>query len=119
MTQPECIRIRPGYGSQLLLVEFCGDHRGDAFPDVRAILQRALHAEAAPLDAREVSRALSTDCYAASWIHSGGCYLIDDDIGGLWIHCEENNRQVVGDIEQALLQSGLFTKEEVDFGDYA
>lgn len=119
MTPPQRIRIRPGYGSQLLLVEFCGDHRADEFPDVCNILRLALQAEDVSSDAREVERALATDCYSSSWRYRRGSYLVDDDTWGLWIHCEENNRQVIGDIEQALLQSGLFVKEEVDFNDYA
>lgn len=119
MTPPERFKIRPGYGSKLLLVEFCGDHRSDAFPHVAAILQAALQAEALPATSDEVDRALATDCHTGSWRYAKGRYLIDDDTWGLWIHCEENNREVVGDIEQALLACGLFIKDEVDFDGYA
>lgn len=120
MPEPHRFKIRPGYGSKLLLVEFCGDHRADDFPDVSTILLAALGAQPGPaVSRREVEIALATDCYTGTWVYDKGSYLIDDDTWGLWIHCEENNQQVVADIERALLGSGLFVRENVDFDDYA
>jgi hypothetical protein len=120
MNKIERIRVRPGYGSKKLLVEFCGDHRCAGFPNVGEILRQALHASPVKLfNFDEAKVAIATDRYVGLWTYSNGSYEIDDDTWGLWIQCRENNHQVIGDIEHALIRSGLFEKDEVNFEDYS
>lgn len=115
----ERFRVRPGYKSQDLLVEFCGYHRARGFPDVAGILEHALHARFKrhpTLDT--VAIAVATDEIITLWEYEHGEFEVDDDWGGLFILAPKNNAQVVGDIERVLLQSGFFAKEEVNFATY-
>jgi hypothetical protein len=59
------------------------------------------------------------DHFISYWVYAGGSYEIDDDWGGLFVLPKENNSKVASDVEQALLRTGLFVKEEVNFADYA
>jgi hypothetical protein len=112
-------RIRPGYKSETLLVEFCGDHRADDYPEVAEILERALGSERGSHPVfDEVKIGLSTDQFFSYWIYENGAYEIDDDTWGLFIAAPENNRQIMSDIEKALLENGRFVKESVDFSNY-
>jgi len=119
MNKFERIRVRPGYRSKNLLIEFCGDHRAVGFPNVGEILKRALNASPVKLfNADRIKAAIATDCYIGYWTYVNGNYQIDDDTWCLWVECRENNQQVIGDVENALIQSGLFVKDEVNFEDY-
>lgn len=115
----EKFRVRPGYKSKELLVEFWGEHRSARFPDIRSILAQGLRAkpERHPsLDAATI--AIATDKYISFWQYENGEYELDDDIWAFFILAPENNAQVIADIERVLLESGEFTKEEADFSEY-
>lgn len=109
--------MRPVYHGSELLVEVLGDHRADGFPDVAAILQGALHStrEPHPENLDDPGIALSQDRYFSYWKYAGGCYEIDDDIWALFVTAKVDNTLVIADIERALLASGEFVKEAVDY----
>ena len=111
--------MRPGYQSKELLVEFRGDSRAKDFPNVAGILAKALDAkeEKHPvLDTIKIG--LATDEFISYWTYRNGSYEIDDDTWCCFILAPKNNTQVIFDIERALLDTGLFVKEEVNFDDY-
>ncbi|KVD37138.1 hypothetical protein [Burkholderia ubonensis] len=120
MTNLIRFRVRPVYHSSDLLVEVLEDHRTDHFPNVAAILQGALHSVQVPhpdgLDEPRV--ALFQDRYFSYWTYARGHYEIDDDIWALFVTASINNLPIVADIERALLLTGKFVKEEVDFGKF-
>ncbi|VWB57590.1 hypothetical protein BLA14095_02545 [Burkholderia lata] len=107
--------VRPVFHGSDLLVEVLDDHRAADFPNVAAILQDALHSVQVPhpdgLDEPVV--ALSQDRYFSYWTYARGSYEIDDDIWGLFV-----TASIVADIETALLSTGKFVKEEVDFSEF-
>ena len=120
MQRVEKFKLRPGYRSQELLIELCGDHRADGYPDVAAVLSQALEAKSEKhphFDA--VAIALGTDRFFSYWRYAGGAYEIDDDVPGCFILAPADNARVMADVEKALLKSGLFAREDVDFADYA
>lgn len=110
----ERFSLRPGYGSDTLLIEFLGDHRGSAFPNVAALLARALDAQAVPT----TPPVLACDGSFQAWRYAGGEYQLDDDGWFLFILASANNQAVMADLERALLASGKFIKQEVDFAQY-
>ncbi|MGI5310797.1 hypothetical protein [Rheinheimera sp. WS51] len=115
----ETFRIRPGYKSKELLIEFWGDHRSQDFPDIQGILAKGLNAKPAKhptLDTATI--AMATDEFITLWKYKNGEYELDDDIWAYFIHASENNEQVIADIEEVLLASGQFIKEEADFSEY-
>ncbi|OJA43947.1 hypothetical protein [Burkholderia ubonensis] len=120
MTNLIRFRVWPVYHGSDLLVEVLEDHRTDHFPNVAAILQDALHSVQVPhpdgLDEPRV--ALFQDRYFSYWTYARGHYEIEDDIWGLFVTASINNLSIVADIEQALLLTGKFVKEEVDFGKF-
>ncbi|MBN3824631.1 hypothetical protein G3O00_13520 [Burkholderia sp. Ac-20384] len=117
MTNLIRFRVRPVFHGSDLLVEVLDDHRTVDFPNLAAILQDALHSIQVPhpdgLDEPEV--ALSQDRYFSYWTYARGSYEIDDDIWGLFVTATIDNLPIVADIEKALLSTGKFVKEEVDF----
>ncbi len=114
----EKFRVRPGYHSQELLVEFWGDHRGEHFPNVSALLANALGAEPLKHPTIDTAMVAATDEFISYWRYAHGEYELVDDIWAFFIHAPENNLRVITDIERALLASGLFVKEDVDFSEY-
>lgn len=117
MSDPIRFRVRPIYHRSDLLIEVMGDHRGEGFPDLAAILQDALVASKVPhpdnLDDPKI--ALMQDRYISFWTYAGGKYEIDDDIWGLFVSAKENNIAVIADVERALNATGRFAKEFVNF----
>jgi hypothetical protein len=112
-------RVRPGYRSKKLLIEFCGDHHSNEFPDVYRILSNGLNSKSIrhpELDT--LSIALTSDEIISIWQYSNGRYEIDDDIWSLFIIAPSNNLQIIMDIESVLVASGMFEKEEVDYSEY-
>ena len=63
--------------------------------------------------------ALAMDHFISYWVYAEGSYEIDDDKYGLFVRPQGNNSRVASDVEQALLRTGLFVKEEVNLADYA
>lgn len=120
MVKLERFRVRPGYKSKDLLVEFWGDHRSSSYPNIANLLQNALNAKPKKHPVFDtVHIALATDEFISLWEYSNGEYELIDDTWAYFVLAQNNNAQVINDIEKVLLQSGLFIKEEVDFGDYA
>lgn len=121
MTDLIRFQVRPVYHGSELLVEILEDHRAAGFPNVAAILKSALHPVQVPhpdgLDNPRV--AWSQDRYFSYWTYARGDYEIDDDIWGLFVTASVNNSPIVADIERALLLTGKFVKEDVDFGKFA
>ncbi|OXJ31177.1 hypothetical protein CFB82_25055 [Burkholderia sp. HI2714] len=117
MTNLIRFRVRPVFHGSDLLVEVLDDHRAADFPDVAAILKDALHSVQVPhpdgLDEPEI--ALSQDRFFSYWTYAQGNYEIDDDIWGLFVTPTFDNARVVADVENALLSTGKFVKEDVDF----
>ena len=112
-------RVRPGYKTKELLVEFCGDHRSSSYPEIANILQVALNAKPKKhpiFDTASIGLAL--DEFISLWEYSNGEYELTDDTWAYFVLVPNNSSQVIGDIERALLRSGQFMKEEVDFADY-
>lgn len=87
------------------------------------ILQEALHAKLLRHPDPKMHEFIKTDAlmdhFISYWVYAGGSFEIDDDWCGLFVLPQENNSRVASDVEQALLGSGLFVKEEVNFADYA
>lgn len=122
MTEKIRFRVRPGYHSKELLIEFCGDHRASDFPDLHRLLSSILKAESRRPSQAEIGLAQAGAIVDDFWFfktYPGGSFEVNDDIWGLFIHARENNHKVISDIESALLESGKFVKEEVDFSKYA
>lgn len=116
----ERFRVRPGYKSKDLLVEFCGDHRSSSYPNIANLLQNALNAKPKKHPVFDTVRiALATDVFISLWEYSNGEFELNDDTWAYFALAPNNNAQVIDDIERVLLQSGQFIKEEVDFADYA
>jgi hypothetical protein len=115
----EKFRVRPGYKTKELLVEFWGEHRSQNFPDIQGILAKELNAKPAKHPALDTATlAIATDEFITLWVYENGEYELDDDIWAFFIHAPENNVQVIADIEGALLASGQFIKEQVDYSEY-
>jgi hypothetical protein len=120
MTNLIRFRVRPVFHGSDLLVEVLEDHRAVGFPDVAVILQDALRSVRVPhpdgLD--EPAVALSQDRYFSYWTYARGSYEMDDDIWGLFVTAPIDNVPIVADIESALLATGKFVKDEVDFSEF-
>jgi hypothetical protein len=112
--------VRPIYHGDELLIEVLGDHRGDGFPSVVEVLREALQAvrEAHPDNLDDPCIAMSQDRFFSYWAYPGGHYEIDDDTWGLFVSAKVGNRAVIADLERALLGSGRFVKEYVDFAQF-
>jgi len=116
---PEKFKVRPGYDSGDLLIEFCGDHRSQDYPNIYKLLTTILCAkiiEHPQLNTLDI--ALTADDYIYCYEYANGRFELVDDVWGCCIHSLENNYQVITDIEKALIKSTLFLKEDVDFSRY-
>lgn len=122
MTMADLIRfrVRPVFHGSELLVEVMDDHREDGFPNIALLLRDALGATQVrhPEGLDDPRIAMSQDRYFGYWIYPGGRYEIDDDIWGLFVSAKENNVVVIADVERALLATGQFEKQAVDFAQF-
>ena len=120
MTKPIRFYVRPVYHGTELLVEIVDDHRAEGFPRVAGILAEALGAQRLPhpegMDRPDI--ALLQDRFISYWTYAGGAYEIDDDIWALFVQAKANHAAVIADVERALLSTGRFVKEDVDFARY-
>lgn len=120
MTKPIRFYVRPVYHGDELLVEIVDDHRVDGFPNVAGILCDALGARRTPhpegMDRPDI--ALLHDRFFSYWTYAGGAYEVDNDIWSLFVVAKANHAAVIADIERALLSTGRFVKEDVDFAKY-
>ncbi|WP_374351437.1 hypothetical protein [Chitinimonas sp.] len=115
MSKLEKFRVRPGYKSAALLIEFCGDHRATSFPDIAALLASSLNArykQHPTLDVVHIG--LASDEFISLWEYENGEYELIDDTWSLFIFAPTNNAQIISDIERALLLSNLFSREMID-----
>jgi hypothetical protein len=112
--------VRPVYHGDELLIEVLGDHRSQGFPSVAEILREALLAvrEPHPDNLDDPRIAMAQDRFFSYWAYPGGHYEIDDDTWGLFVLAKAGNGGVIADLEQALLGSGKFVKENVDFAQF-
>lgn len=60
-------------------------------------------------------RLMSQDRLFSYWAYPGGHFEIDDDTWGPLDLAKDGNGVVIADVEQALLGTGKFVKEYVDF----
>ena len=110
-------RVRPEYKSKNLLIEFSGDHRSRGFPNVTDILKSKLNSRRA-YRLRDLQKNMfNFNGYTSTWVYKNGIYEIDNDIWSLFVLASKNNETIVHDISSALLSSGYFIKEEVDFSE--
>ena len=115
----EKFRVCPCYKSEELLIEFWGDHRSQSYPNIQKILEVGLSAKPKKhLSLDTINIGLATDEFISQWEYKNGEYELDDDIWAYFIMATENNAQVISDIEQVLLKSGEFIKEDADFSEY-
>ncbi len=114
----EIFRVRPGYKSKELLIEFCGNHRDKSFPNVAKILKSSLSAKRNRFFKDFQENIYNFDGYISTWEYCKGSYLLNNTIWDLFIHVPDNNKNIISDIEKALIDSCQFAKEEVDFNDY-
>lgn len=111
--------VRPEYHGDHLLIEFLEDHRRSGFPDVAGLLEQALRAKKIKHPTLDEARfAAAMDRYFGYWKCPLGCYEIDDDVWGLFISANENNRSVIAAVARALVDSGRFAKKDVDHAKY-
>jgi hypothetical protein len=112
-------RVRPGYQSSDLLLEVVGDHRRPGFPNVASLLSASLNARRQPHpEGLDHIDPVLHDRFITYWSFPDGSYEIDDDLWGLFVTARENNEGVIARVEGALVATGLFEKEEVDFAQY-
>jgi len=77
----EKFKVRPGFQSEKLLIEFCGDHRNEAYPNIHNILEMTLLAKSIKhpsLDTLHI--AITTDEFITFWEYPNGRFELDDDI---------------------------------------
>lgn len=114
----ERFRIRPGYKTKELLIEFCGNHRDKNFPNVAKLLKSSLSAKRNRFFKDIQENIYNFDGFISTWKYRNGCYELSNDIWTLFILAPDNNDIIISEIEKALLGSGQFEKEEVDFNEY-
>lgn len=113
-------RVRPGYGSNELLIEFMGDHRSRFYPDIIKLLEKkynASHKTKKNINGY-INYILASDHFIWEMKCDKGEFTVDDQWCGLFIHAEGKNQPIIKDIENILLENKHFEKEEVDFSKY-
>src|SRR5688572_21119870 len=113
MTKPYRYKLRPGYGSSQLLIEFIIIKEPDNF--IKVLLEI--------LTARGFLFNGTTDVWMNDeiWIHlqsSNGKIIVTKDVHGFVFILGENNQMDILRIGTILLKSGLFEKEETDYSKY-
>lgn len=101
-------KVRPGYGSDKLLIEFNYDPTEKLHADLNAVLKGAGLIHHSIKDYFMIPRYKTP---------TGPFELDHDEWDFIWIHAEEN-QDAIHYIDQLLQRSGLFQKEEVDFKQY-
>ena len=105
--------VRPAYHSHELLIEFWGEPHSPDYPRLQKVLAEALNAHRCD----DLSES-SFDTWTYAWKYANGSYLIDIDTWSVFILAPQNNAQVISEIVQALVASGVFIQIEVDFKQY-
>jgi len=105
-------QVRPGYGSEKLLVEFLHDSSDDGF--VAAL--RSVFSANGVKTKEEKDLIFMVTIIMDSPV---GSFAIDhDEWDMIWIHAEEN-QNAIQFVDHILSRSGQFQKEEVDFNKFA
>lgn len=104
-------KVRPGYGSDKLLIEFSSDSSDNKFvADLRTVLRGA----------GLVSHSKEDHIFnfIAHFESPVGPFDIDNDEWGyVWIYADAN-QDAIHFMDHLLQRSGLFKKEEVDYKEY-
>ena len=104
-------RVRPGYGSEKLLIEFGPSSVDERFvADLKNVLSQ------------QGLRPRGTDHYvigeAIFFDSPAGPFELDDDGWAVFVHAD-NNPAAIHYLDEIFQRSGLFRKEEVDYSKYA
>jgi hypothetical protein len=105
-------RVRPGYGSKKLLVEFMSDSSDEGFLAALRSVFSANGIRATGEEAQLFRFRTIMDSPAGSF------ELDHDEWSMVWVHADEN-QNVIPYLDCILTASGQFQKEEVDFAQYA
>lgn len=102
-------KVRPGYGSDKLLIEFGSDSSDKKFiANLNAVLKRA----------GLIHHSIKDWFLTPRFRTPTGPFDIDyDEWGFVWIFADEN-QEAIHYIDDLLQKSGLFQKEEVDYKQY-
>lgn len=103
-------RLRPGYGSDKLLLEFLLDSTDTAFIQDLLTTLKAMH----PV-VNSVKDLWMNDEVLWSVSSSQGAFLLSKDSWGFAFITAEENQSCLQLIDELLNNSSLFEKEEVDF----
>jgi len=104
-------RVRPGYGSKRLLIEFSDSPDNKDFSEALKNLFKACEIET-------VKKEKSFDDVLYSLASNYGFFEMSvDSWGGVFIHADDN-QVVIGYLDKQLTGSGVFKKEVVDFSQY-
>ena len=110
-TKKHTYKVRPGYGSDKLLIEFGADSSDERFvSDLRSVL--------AEHDLIPKSKEDLVFKYRFTYDSPSGPFELDDDEwGSLWVHADDN-QDAIHYVDRILGESGRFQKEEVNYEDY-
>ncbi len=105
-------KVRPGYGSDKLLIEF-----GMVGTDKQ--FASALHSVLKSNDVKAGKREDFIFLERANMTSPAGPFRLEgDEWHFVWIHAQDN-QDAIHFMDRILQESGLFEKEEVDFNEYA
>ena len=113
MRRPYKYRLRPGYGSDKLLLEFFLDSTDTEFDKILFTTLKDINPKVDTVEDLwmndEVLLNVSSD---------NGAFTLSKDIWGFAFIMTENNQPCIDLIGKILNNSSLFIKAEVDFADY-
>lgn len=104
-------RIRPGYGSDKLLIEFISSPENEGFSEVLKSLFKDCNINI-------IKKENSFDDIVYDLLSSYGSFEMSiDSWGGVFIHADEN-QDFINYLDGKLSASKFFEKQEVDFSRY-
>ena len=104
-------KVRPGYGSKNLLIEFSTSADRNVFRhDIRSVFERA---GATPAD----SELIGMEVFDHFDSPAGSFTLNEDDWGLFWIFAEEN-QSAISLLDKHLKDDPKFDRESADFSKY-
>lgn len=105
-------KIRPGYGSDKLLIEFGSSSSDEQFiADLKALF--AAH------ECRKQSTEDMVFCMTITFDSPSGLFQMDHDEWGFVFLQADRNQAAIHYLDEVLQSSGRFKREQVDFRDYA
>ncbi len=100
--------VRPSLdGSDRPLIEFRGDHRSDAYPDVLALLASSLPGFAASAGQPVLDDVVWHCAFA------GGQFQLCDEWGGLFVSASSDHQHVIEAVAAALVHTGEFRRGDL------